>query len=151
MEIRNVKIDDLQDIYKLCVNNDFFDEEVSYDYFSTNYNIPQGLGYAISGIYLFERNHERGFHEYSRLFDLIEKKPNNKNLSKKEKSKFVVKSLIKILKKNKLTLKRANISKSENKKILKFISKSFGKSNSNNPITLNKKDIITFVRRILER
>ena len=37
MEIRNVKIDDLQDIYKLCVNNDFFDEEVSYDYFSTTY------------------------------------------------------------------------------------------------------------------
>tara|TARA_B100000959_G_C14959253_1_gene615078 strand:- start:296 stop:1480 length:1185 start_codon:yes stop_codon:yes gene_type:complete len=123
---------------------------ISY-FFSTNYNIPQGLGYAISGIYLFERNHEKGFYEYSKLFDLIEKKPNNKNLSKKEKSKFVVQSLIKILKENKLTLKRTNISKSENKKILKFISKTFNKSNSNNPITLNKSDSITFIGRILKK
>ena len=37
MEIRAVKIDDLHDIYKLCVNNDFFDEEVSYDNFYTTY------------------------------------------------------------------------------------------------------------------
>lgn len=37
MEIRDVKIDDLHDIYKLCVNNDFFDEEVSYDNFYTTY------------------------------------------------------------------------------------------------------------------
>ena len=57
---------------------------ISY-YFSTNHDLPQGLGYAISGIYFFERNHEKGFHEYYKLFDLIEKKPNIKSLSKKKK------------------------------------------------------------------
>ena len=37
MEIRDVKIDDLYEIYKLCVNNDFFEENVSYNDFSKTY------------------------------------------------------------------------------------------------------------------
>jgi hypothetical protein len=37
MEIRDVKIDDLHAIYKLCVSNDYFEEEVSYDNFSRTY------------------------------------------------------------------------------------------------------------------
>ena len=128
-------------------------------FLSTNYNIPQGLGYAISGTYFFERNHEKGFHEYSKLFDLIEKKPSKRKLSKIEKSKFVVHSLVKILKYNKLTLKRANIPKNGNEKILEFLSKTFNKSNpsnsiilsrTNNPITLNKKDLIIIINKILK-
>jgi len=127
-------------------------------FLSTNYNIPQGLGYAISGTYFFERNHEKGFHEYSKLFDLIEKKPSKRKLSKIEKSKFVIRSLVKILKYNKLTLKRANIPKNGNEKILEFLSKTFNKSNpsnsiilsrTNNPITLNKKDLIIIINKIL--
>ena len=128
-------------------------------FLSTNYNIPQGLGYAISGTYFFERNHEKGFHEYSKLFDLIEKKPSKRKLSKIEKSKFVIRSLVKILKYNKLTLKRANIPKNGNEKILEFLSKTFNKSNpsnsiilsrTNNPITLNKKDLIIIINKILK-
>ena len=128
-------------------------------FLSANYNIPQGLGYAISGTYFFERNHEKGFHEYSKLFDLIEKKPSKRKLSKIEKSKFVIRSLVKILKYNKLTLKRANIPKNGNEKILDFLSKTFNKSNpgnsiilsrTNNPITLNKKDLIIIINKILK-
>jgi len=127
-------------------------------FLSTNYNIPQGLGYAISGTYFFERNHEKGFHEYSKLFDLIEKKPNQRNLSKVEKSKFIIHSLIKILKYNKLTLRKANIPKNGNEKILEYLLKTFDKSNpsnsillsrSNNPITLSRKDLMIIINKIL--
>ena len=129
-------------------------------YLSTHYNIPQGLGYAISGIYFFERNHKKGYYEYSKLFDLIEKKPNKKKLSKKEKSEFVIHGLLKVFKNSKLTLKTANIPKSQNAKILKFISKTPSKINSNsvitslvskNPILLNKEDLIIIIRKILEK
>ena len=37
MEIRDAKIDDLHDIYTLCVDNDYFDEEITYDNFSSTY------------------------------------------------------------------------------------------------------------------
>ena len=129
-------------------------------YLSTHYNIPQGLGYAISGISFFERNHKKGYYEYSKLFDLIEKKPNRRNLSKKEKSEFVIHSLLKIFENSKLTLKAANIPKSQNAKILKFISKTPNKVNPNsvitslvskNPIQLNKEDLIIIIRKILEK
>ena len=65
--------------------------------------------------------------------------------------------LVKILKYNKLTLKRANIPKNGNEKILEFLSKTFNKSNpsnsiilsrTNNPITLNKKDLIIIINKI---
>ena len=134
-------------------------------YLSTNYQIPQGLGYAISGIAFFKRNHDKGFYEYSKLFDLIEKKPKQKYLSKKEKSEFVLNSILKILKYNKLTLKKLEILESKNKNILKFILKIVGKNNSNNPITaksnipivsnsnnpiaLHKKDLKIVVNKIL--
>ena len=129
-------------------------------YLSTNYKIPQGLGYAISGICFFERNHEKGYHEYSKLFDLIEKKPKKKNLSKKEKSKFVIGSLLKILQKNKLTLKTRNIPENHDKKILAFITKTLNKNSSNNiviskrstnPVILNKKDLIIIIKKILQK
>ena len=128
-------------------------------YLSANYNIPQGLGHAISGISFFERNHEKGYYEYSKLFDLIEKKPNQKNLSKVEKSKFIIHSLIKILKYNKITLKKANIPKNGNEKILEYLLKTFDKSNPsnsillsglNNPITLNENDLIIIINKILK-
>ena len=129
-------------------------------YLSTNYKIPQGLGLAISGIYFFERNHEKGYHEYSKLFDLIEKKPSKNDLSKKEKSEFVIRNLLKILKYNKLTLKGANIPKNEDEKILKFISESRNKfisnnsiilSRLNNVIKLDKKDLIIIIKKILKK
>ena len=129
-------------------------------YLSTNCNIPQGLGYAISGIYFFERNHKKGYYEYSRLYDLIENRTNKKNLSKKEKSEFVIFNLLKILKHNKLTLKTLNLSKSHNEKILKFILGKLNKTNSNNivisnrlnnPINLSKEDLIIIIKKILEK
>ena len=87
---------------------------------------------------------------------MIEKKPNGKNLSKKEKSKFVINSLLKILKNSKLNLKAANIPKSQNVKILKFILKNSNKINSNkpmvvsnNPIQLNKEDLTIIIKKIL--
>ena len=129
-------------------------------YLSANYNIPQGLGHAISGISFFERNHEKGYHEYFKLYDLIEKKPNKKKLSKKEKSKLVIYYLLKILKYNKLTLKKTNIPMNQNEKILKFISKPFKKvtsnniiisNKSNNPINLNEQDLKIIIKNILER
>ena len=122
---------------------------ISY-YLSTNHNLPQGLGYAISGIYFFERNHQKGYHEYYKFFDLIEKKPNIKKLSKKEKSEFVIRSLLNILEYNKLTLKNKNFSNNENKKILKFITKIYRKTSSNNPIALNKNDLKIVINKILE-
>ena len=74
-------------------------------------------------------------------------------------------SILKILKYNKLTLKRLEILESKNKNILKFILKIVGKNNSNNPITaksnipvvsnsnnpiaLHKKDLKIVVNKIL--
>lgn len=127
-------------------------------YLSTNFKIPQGLGYAVSGIRFFERNHNKGYYEYSKLFELIEKKPKNKKLSKKKKSEFVILSLLKMLKYNKVSLKKSNIPKNHNYEILKFITKTFNKSNSkniiisnrsNNPIMLNKKDLEIIINKIL--
>ena len=127
-------------------------------YLSTNFKIPQGLGYAVSGIRFFERNHNKGYYEYSKLFELIEKKPKNKKLSKKKKSEFVILSLLKMLKYNKVSLKESNIPKNHNYEILKFITKTFNKSNSkniiisnrsNNPIMLNKRDLEIIINKIL--
>ena len=65
-----------------------------------------------------------------------------------------------ILKNSKLTLKAANIPKSQNAKILKFISKTHNKVNSNsvitslvskNPIQLNKEDLTIIIKKILEK
>ena len=74
-------------------------------------------------------------------------------------------SILKILKYNKLTLKKLEISESKNKNILKFILKTAGKNNSNNPVTaksnipvvsnfnnpivLHKKDLKIVVNKIL--
>jgi hypothetical protein len=64
------------------------------------------------------------------------------------------------LKYYKLTLKTANIPKSQNEKILKFISETFNKADSNNimiskkfnnPIKLNREDLIITIRKILEK
>ena len=134
-------------------------------YLSTNYQIPQGLGYAISGIAFFKRNHDKGFYGYSKLFDLIEKKPKQKYLSKKEKSEFVLNSLLKILRYHKLTLRKLDVLKNKNKNILKFILKVVNKnnlnnsvishsnipvvSNLNNPIALGTKDLKVIVNKIL--
>ena len=82
------------------------------------------------------------------------------NLSKKERSEFVIQNLLKILKFNKLTLKGANIPKNEDEKILEFITGSpnkFISNNSvilgrlNNVIKLDKKDLIIIIKKILER
>ena len=64
------------------------------------------------------------------------------------------------MKYNKLTLKKANIPKSQNEKILKFMLKTYNKDNSNNviisnrsnnPIKLDKEDLIIIIKRILEK
>ena len=65
---------------------------ISY-YLSTNYGVPLGLGYSISSIYFFDRNHNKGFHEYSKLYDFIEDKNKIAKNSVREKSKFVIISL----------------------------------------------------------
>ena len=121
---------------------------ISY-YLSTNYGVPQGLGYSISSIYFFERNHNKGFHEYSKLYDFVQDKKKINKSSVREKSKFIIKSLIKILKKNKLSLKKYMISKEENAKILKFMLQSEYKRNSANPIKLGKEDLKIIIKKIL--
>ena len=64
-----------------------------------------------------------------------------------------------MLKKNKLTLKKVKFTYNEDQKILKHILNKFNKKNpnrtiilnrSNNPIMLNKKDLIIIIRKILE-
>ena len=122
---------------------------ISY-YLSTCHNIPQGLGYAIAAVFIFQRNHEKGYYEYSKLFDLIDNKSNKRNISIKQKSAFVIERLIKIIKLNKLTLKNANISFNENKKILNYASKKFSNTNSNNPIRLDNKDLKIIIKKILK-
>lgn len=128
-------------------------------YLSTNYKVPQGLGYAISGTYFFERNHQKGYYEYSKLFDLIENKPIRKKFTKKKKSEFVIKSLLEIIKKNKISLKNINFSYNETQYILKHILKNFDKNNpnrvitlnrSNNPVTLSKNDLTIIIKKILK-
>ena len=121
-------------------------------YLSSNLFIPQGLGYGISGICFFQRNHEKGFYKYSKLFDLIEKKPYKykKNIPEKEKSKFVLSSFMTILKLNKITLKNTNISQYQKKKFYAFLSKNFNISTSNNPVFLNKKDLAIIINKIFK-
>ena len=119
-------------------------------YLSTNFGIPQGLGYAISGIYFFKKNHSKGFYNYSKLYDLIESAPNKKKISKKEKSKFVIQSLLKILKDNKVSLVRKNILGTEEDQFINFMYNKTIKIKSNNPISLNRNDLKAIVREILK-
>ena len=81
-----------------------------------------------------------------------------KKLSEKKKSEFVILSLLKMLKYNKVSLKNSNIPKDQNYEILKFITKTFNNSNSkniiisnrsNNPIMLNKRDLEIIINKIL--
>ena len=118
---------------------------ISY-YLSTNYKIPQGMGYAISGLYFFKKNHKKGFYNYSKLYDLIEKKNNNKKLSKKAKSIYVLNSLFEIFNKNKNFMKKINIDSQTVKKIANNIST---KITLNNPIQLNQTEFKEVVKDIL--
>ena len=92
-------------------------------------------------------------------FDLIENKPIRKKFTKKKKSEFVIKSLLEIIKKNKISLKNINFSYNETQYILKHILKNFDKNNpkriitlnrSNNPVTLSKKDLTIIIKKILK-
>tara|TARA_Y100001970_G_scaffold55808_1_gene70684 strand:- start:14428 stop:15600 length:1173 start_codon:yes stop_codon:yes gene_type:complete len=119
-------------------------------YLSTNFNIPQGLGYAVSGFNLFKMNHEKGFYGYSIFYKLIKKKT-NKKMSNKMKSKFVIDKLFQLLKKNKVKINFNQISKTDKryKKLIHYFSDKIQIINSNNPTKLTKKDLNIVIQRIL--
>ena len=122
---------------------------ISY-YLSTNFNIPQGIGYAVSGINFFKRNHKKGFFEYSKVFDLIDNSPSKKIFLKKEKSAFVLNKISQILKSNKKNLKKTFFPENTEKKILKLFQ---NKNNPiiNNPVKLSKKDLKIIIEKTLNQ
>ena len=122
---------------------------ISY-YLSVKKNIPQGLGYALAGINFIKRNHEKGYYEYSKFFDLFEKKLTKYNLSKREKSFYVINSVFKIIKKNVLFFNKRFINKNEKRYISKLMHKEVKSSTRNNPINLNKKDLSVVIDRTLD-
>ena len=124
--------------------------EIAY-YLSTNYKVPQGIGYGISGLNFFKTNHEKGYYEYSKLYELIKRNNDKKKLSNKEKSKYVINSLFKILKRSKKSMKKINISEEEIKKISGLVEKgNILKNISNNPVKLTKKDLIKIIKGIVK-
>lgn len=119
--------------------------KISY-YLSTNHNIPQGMGYAISGLYFFKKNHEKGFYKYSKLYNLIDKKNNNKKLSNKGKSAYVLNNLFEIFNKNKHFMQKINIEHHAVKKIMNSMPITIA---DNNPIKLNQKELEEVVKNIV--
>ena len=69
---------------------------ISY-YLSTQFNVPQGLGYGISGAKFARLNHSHGYYGYAELFDTLNHRPKT-NVDDKEKSEFVVTSIESVLK-----------------------------------------------------
>jgi len=124
--------------------------QVAY-YLATNHNIPQGTGLGLAALNFFKKNHEKGFHKYSELYDLIDKKK-VKKLSIKEKSKYVINELFKIFSKNKKFFKKINISKQEIEKIANLVYEQghVFKKKSNNPVKLTKRDLVKIIRKTVE-
>ena len=118
-------------------------------YLSSNYNIPQGLGYAIAGTLIFQRNHEKGYYEYYKLFNQLEKKSLNKKISIKQKSAFIISSLLNLIKSNKINLKKKGVY-IDKKNIFNYTKKTFSNKKSNNPIKLNNKDLKIIINRMLK-
>ena len=125
--------------------------QVAY-YLAANHNIPQGTGFGLSALNFFKKNHEKGFHNYSELYDLIDKKK-VKKLSIKEKSQYVINELFKVFSRNKKFLKKINISKQEIEKIANLVYEqgSILKNKSNNPVKLTKKDLVKIITKTVER
>jgi len=121
---------------------------ISY-YLSVKNNIPQGLGYAVAGINFIKRNHEKGYYEYSKFFDLIEKKLVKNNLSKKEKSFYVINSVFKILKNNILFFNKKIANEKQKKNISILMYQEIKNATKNNPINLDQKDLSIIIDRIL--
>ena len=69
---------------------------ISY-YLSTQFNVPQGLGYGISGAKFARLNHSHGYYGYAELFDTLNHRPKT-NVDDKEKSEFVITSIENVLK-----------------------------------------------------
>tara|TARA_Y100000590_G_scaffold175838_2_gene200943 strand:- start:16182 stop:17357 length:1176 start_codon:yes stop_codon:yes gene_type:complete len=115
-------------------------------YLSSNYSVPQGLGYGISGICFFKRNHEKRFYEYYKLFDLVNK--NQKKISKKEKSLIILNSIENIFKANKIKIKNTYIPYTKKNNFFESLSKKYDISESNNPLKLKKKDLKIVVDKI---
>jgi len=118
-------------------------------YLSTNHNVPQGLGYAIAGTLIFQRNHEKGYYEYAKLFDQVENKYSNKKMSAKQKSAFIINSLLNLIKSNKINLKK-KVFYTDKKNIFNYMKKIFANKKTNNPIKLNNQDLKIIVNRVLK-
>ena len=113
---------------------------VSY-YLSTNYNVPQALGYGISSFLVAKYNFKKGYTKYAELID-----KNFKYKNKKTKSKEVILKIEKLF--HNLDIKK-EIKKFdlENKNFdFNFFLKKTRQAFKMNPVKLNNDDI----RNILE-
>tara|TARA_Y100000590_G_scaffold205350_2_gene232873 strand:+ start:7949 stop:9121 length:1173 start_codon:yes stop_codon:yes gene_type:complete len=117
-------------------------------YLSTNYKIPQGIGYGIAGLHFFKQNHEKGYYGYSKFYELINKKNNNKILSEKAKSIYVINELYRIYEKGKKFVKKLKIKDIEIDKISTNVKKG---NISNNPVKLNQKDLKKIIQKIIKK
>jgi alcohol dehydrogenase class IV len=108
---------------------------ISY-YLSTNYNIPQALGYGISSFLVAKYNFKKGYTKYAELIDKHFKYKN-----KKTKSKEVIFKIEKLV--NHLNIKK-EIKKFDlkNKKFdINFFLKKTRQAFKMNPVNLNNEDI----------
>ena len=58
-------------------------------FLSTNFNVPQGMGYGIAGLKYAQLNQSQGYYGYSELFDTLSNRPDN-ILNDKDKSEYVI-------------------------------------------------------------
>ena len=65
-------------------------------YLATNFNVPQGLGYGISGVKFARLNQSLGYYGYADLFDTIDHRSNS-IVNEREKSEYVVKTIEDVL------------------------------------------------------
>ena len=66
-------------------------------YLATQFTVPQGLGYGISGAKYARLNHSHGYYRYADLFETLDQRPDN-YVDDKEKSEFVITSIESVLK-----------------------------------------------------
>ena len=79
----------------------------------------------------------------------LEKKSLNKKISIKQKSDFIISSLLNLIKSNKINLKKKGVY-IDKKNIFNYMKKTFSNKKSNNPIKLNNKDLKIIINRMLK-
>jgi len=119
-------------------------------YLSTQFDVPQGLGYGISGLHYARLNHNLGYYGYSRFFDCLPK-TTKKVSNEKQNSDMVILHIENIFKKFNVpsNLSSYGLKPSSFDDFFIFCNKTAKGSLDSNPIKLNDSDITQIINSMI--